>query len=449
MTLKNPKNKPYILSGLQRTATRANRLQNKVRKAAGKESRKFHKYGRMLGPGLIAGAADDDAGGIATYSIVGATTGYALSWLLLLTTPMLIVVQGICARLGNITHKGLATLIREKYGKKIAMLAALVLVIANVTTIAADVAGMSVAVELVTGLQWYYAAIPLVMLILYVVVFKNFKTIEKLLVYFSFVLVAYIISGFLANPAWINVISSTLVPHIEFNSAFLIAAVGLLGTTITPYLFFWQTSTEIEAKRNEKQLKRVDVDIFTGMIYSNLISYFIILSSGTILFPLASKMGGLGQAHDPVRFIALALKPVAGEYTFYLFALGLFAASVLAIAVLSSSTAYVVSETLGWNKGLNKRVWQAKKFYAVLCLSVLAGMGILFAGVQPIDAMYYSQVLAGVLSPLLLVMIVRIATDESIMGAYAVKGWWKGIAWFTIAVMGLFVLLMFKSLLGL
>lgn len=408
--------------------------------------REVYKHGRMLGPGLIAGAADDDDGGIATYSVVGATTGYALAWLMLLTTPMLIVVQGICARLGNVTHKGLATLITQEFGKKVAIAAALILVIANVSTIAADIAGMSVAGELLTGFPWYYFVIPLCLIIVYVLVYKNFNSIQKVLIYLSLVLLAYVVAGFLASPDWGKVVYSTFVPQITFSLPFLIAAVGLLGTTITPYLFFWQTTTEIEAKRTEKQSGRVNFDIFTGMIYSNIISYFIIISTGTLLYGHSKEVGTLATAADPVRFIALALRPVAGDYSYYLFAVGLLAAGLLAVGVLATSTAYVIAETLGWNRGLNKQFNQARKFYGALGGAVVGGVVILSAGVKPFDALYYSQVLAGILDPILLVMVVKLASDEKLMGQHAIRGWWKRIAWLTVAVITLFVLLLFYSI---
>jgi len=437
--------RPSVLREVKHLAREFSHVGREVERSAAYSGRKLYKHGRMLGPGLIAGAADDDAGGIATYSIAGAQFGYGLSWLLVLSTPLLIAVQSICARIGNVTKKGLAALIRERYGKKFAIFAASVLIIANVAIIAADVAGMSVAVELLTNIPWYWFVLPLSAIILYLVVYKNFATIERWLIYFSLGLVAYIIAGFLSKPDWAVVLKSTLVPHIEFSAPFLMAAVGLLGTTITPYLFFWQTATEIEAKRTEKQHKRVNFDIFTGMIYSNLISYFIILTTATELHPLIGKLGAVDKAADPVRFIAEALRPVAGDYCYYLFAVGLFAASVLAVIVLASSTAYVASETLGWKKGLNKKVKQARGFYTVLTLSVIAGIVILATGLKPIDAMYYSQILAGVLDPILLVIIVKLATDKTIMGDHAITGWRKWGAWISIAVIGCFVLFLFWS----
>ena len=440
------KGKP--VGGVERLLAKATRFKHEVEKKSGKDERWLVGRAKMLGPGLIAGAADDDAGGIATYSIVGATTGFALSWLMFLTTPMLIAVQRTCALLGDVTRKGLATLIREKYGMTMAVFATLVLVIANVATITADLAGLSVAGELLTGIAWYYFTLPLAAILVYVVVYRNFKTIQKMLIYLSLVLLAYLVSGLLSHPDWLALLHDTLIPQIKFTPEFLLAAVGLLGTTITPYLFFWQTATEIEAKRTEKQSKRVDFDIFAGMAYSNIISYFIIVSAGAVLYPRLQLLGSLQNAADPIKFIALALKPAAGDYSFYLFALGLFAASALAIIVLASSTAYVVAETFQWKRGLNKKVKQAKNFYAVLAGSVALGIAVLASGVKPIDAMYYSQVLSGILDPILLLFILKLATDEKLMGQYAITGWTKAIVWFAIIAISFFDLLLLRQVLG-
>ncbi|MBI5176696.1 divalent metal cation transporter [Candidatus Micrarchaeota archaeon] len=435
---------------LAHLAREVHHVGREIGRAADAQGRNLIKHGRMLGPGLITGAADDDAGGIATYSIVGATTGFALGWLMVLSTPMLIAVQGICAKIGNVTKKGIATLTRERYGRNVAMLSAALLVIANVAIIAADVAGMSLAAELFTGIPWAYFVIPLCLAVLYVVVYKNFNTIQKVLIYLSFVLLAYVAAGILAKPDWGEVLRQTLVPRVEFSVPFLLAAVGLLGTTITPYLFYWQTAAEIEAKRTEKQHARVNFDVITGMVYSNLVSYFIIIAAGTELYPRLQAIGGaaaLSSAPDPARFIALALRPVAGDYSFYLFAIGLFAASVLAIAVLSSSTAFVVSETLGWSKGLNKRVRQARGFYGVIAASVLAGAAILFVGVTPYVALYYSQVLSGILDLPLLIIIMALATDKAVMGQDAVSGWWKRVGYATIGVIAVAVIALFYGIL--
>ncbi len=430
-----------------------------VREISEMQRRKMLRYGRMLGPGLIAGAADDDAGGIATYSIVGATTGYALSWLLLVSTPMLIVVQGMCARLGNVARKGLAAAIREKFGFHAALFATALLVLANTATISADIAGMGVALELLSaavfpgGISWLWFVIPGTLVLGYLIVYKNFNTIQKGLMYLSFVLVAYVAAGLISNPDWREILLKTFIPNVSLDSTFLIAAVGLLGTTITPYLFFWQTRTEIEAHRGVEQMKRVKFDIFAGMAYSNLISYFIIISTAVVLFPHYNPaantfaIGGetINASDLSVREIALALKPLAGDYTFYLFAIGLLAASTLAIIVLATSTAYTVCDTFGWEVGLNKRTWQAKQFYAVIASALGVGALALFMGINPLLAMFWSQVLCGIADPIMLYFLMRIVTDRRIMGEHA-NSWAENlVGWATFAIIAGFVLMMAYS----
>ncbi|MFA6049069.1 MAG: Nramp family divalent metal transporter [Candidatus Micrarchaeia archaeon] len=420
------------------------------------ERRRIHRYGRMLGPGVIAGAADDDAGGIATYSIVGATTGFALSWLLLASTPMLIAVQEMCARVGNVARRGLASAIKEKFGFPAALFSMALLAAANVATISADIAGMAVALELLSGgaVPWLWSVVPATLLAGYAIIYKNFSAIQKGLLGLSLFLVAYIAAGIISGPDWNLVLQQTLVPRISLDSGFLIAAVGLLGTTITPYLFFWQARTEIEAHRTEHQLKKMKFDIFAGMIYSNVVSYFIIISAATALFQYYDAGAGtftingetIAAGQLSVREIALALKPVAGDYTFYLFAIGLLGASALATIVLATSTAYAVCDTFGWPSGLNKRVWQARQFYATTALALGAGAIALFAGLNPIQAMFWSQVLCGIAVPFILYFLLRIVNDAGIMGVHTNNLTENAVGWGTFAIISGFVLMMFYSL---
>ncbi len=290
----------------------------------------------------------------------------------------------------------------------------------------------------------------------YIIVYKNFSSIEKGLMALSLFLLAYMVSGLaeaLSRPNPLEIFAQTLVPHFSLDPVFLMAAVGLLGTTITPYLFFWQTRTEIEAKRTEQQMKRVKFDIFAGMIYSNLISYFIILSAAMVLFPHYDAAAGtfdiggqtIAASALTAREIALALKPMSGDYSFYLFAVGLLGASMLAAIVLATSTAYTVCDTFGWSLGLNKKVWQARQFYLLIGGSLAAGCALLFFGVSPIMAMFLSQVLCGVVDPILIYFLMRIANDRAVMGEHTNNKWENAIGWLTFAVISLFVVLLFYS----
>lgn len=400
---------------------------------------KLKSYRRQLGPGLISGAADDDAGGILTYSIIGATLGYALLWLMVLSTPMLIAIQSVCARLGNVTHKGLGVLIRERWGTQVVTCIAFLVVLGNVGTIAADLAGMGVAAQLLTGIQWFWFILPFSAIMVYVLIFKNFKWIERTLIGLSFFLLAYVVAGFMAEPNWGQVLYNTVVPHMRFDSSFLFAAIALLGTTITSYVMFYQTSTEVEAHRTTKDLKKSMFDTVAGMLYSNLVSYFIIITSAVWFFSHGINITTAEQA-------ALALRPLAGDYSYYLFAIGLFGASTLAVFVIAASTAYTVGSAFNWpHCGLNQPFKRAKKFYYAIAATVAGGILILALGVSPIDSMIYSQFFLGVILPVLVYMVMRLVNDEKVVGQFKPSWSTNVFGWFTMVVSLLLVVLLAKN----
>jgi len=398
----------------------------------------IHQYRRTIGPGLVTGAADDDAGGILTYSLIGATTGYALGWLMLLSTPMLIAIQSICARLGNVTRKGLTSLIREHWGLPFATAIVFIVVLGNVGTIAAEIAGMSVAAQLLTGISWHWFALPFSAIALYVLIYKNFKWIQRVLLFLALFLLAYLAAGFLASPDWTQVLYQTLIPRMQFDSTFLFAAVALLGTTVSPYLMFYQTSSEVEARRTEKDLKKSMLDTKMGMIYSNVVAYFIIIASAAWFYARGIGITDVEQA-------ALALRPLAGDNSFYLFAIGLFGASALALFVLASSTAYAVSALYEWPRGLNQPFKRAKNFYYAIGASIALGLAVLALGVNPLNAMIYSQFFLGLTLPFIVYVLMHIVNDERVVGKYK-PGWSTNVfGWFTFVVSLLLVLLLAKN----
>ncbi|MFH0922494.1 MAG: divalent metal cation transporter [Candidatus Micrarchaeota archaeon] len=416
----------------------------------GKEVRDFslkdtpsniRRYRRLVGPGVVTGAADDDAGGILTYSLVGATTGYALLWLMLLSTPMLIAIQSICARLGNVTRKGLTSLIRERWGMKIAAVVVLLVIVGNVGTIAAEIAGMSVAAQLLTGIKWQWFALPFSAIALYVLIYKNFKWIQRGLLFLALFLLAYVAAGVLASPDWAQVLYSTLIPRMQFDSMFLFAAVALLGTTISPYLMFYQTSSEVEANRTSKDLKKSMPDTAMGMLYSNVGAYFIIITSAAWFYSRGITITDVEQA-------ALALKPLAGDYSFYLFAVGLFGASALALMVLASSTAYAISALFEWPRGLNQHFKRAKNFYYAIAASIALGLLVLALGISPISAMIYSQFFLGLTLPFIVYALMRIVNDEKVVGQFKPSWSTNVFGWFTFVISTLLVLLLFADWLG-
>lgn len=395
--------------------------------------KKIKRFFKKTVSGLIAGGADNDPAGISTYSMAGAQFGYSLNWLMILAAPMLIAVQAMCARLGDVKRKGLTKIIKEHYHPLIAFLSTLILILCNIITIGADLAGVSAAMGLVTRTNYLLWILPFSLLILYVVIFKNYKTIEKFLLGLVFVFISYIFAGILAKPDWGIVLKETIFPKIQFVPAYFAAAVGTMGTTITPYLFFWQTKEETEEKESVKQhlfeAKREDLILAPGFIFSQIIALFIMISTATVFFSNGIK--DINSAAEAAE----ALEPFAGPYAQLLFAVGIIGAGLLAIPVLASSTAYVLAETMGWRDSLSDKVHQAKGFYAVLTLSVLLGVILAFINVNPIKALFYSQILSGILGPFLLILILLLCNNKKVMGKFT-NSWFDNLfGWLAVVIM--------------
>lgn len=391
--------------------------------------RSFHR----IIPSIIAGSADNDPAGIATYSISGAQFGYHQLWLLILSTPMLIAVQAMCARLGDIKRKGLMLIIKEHYPPAVAYTVAGVLIIANMTTLGADLAGVAEVLGMITGTAFVWWVIPIAALIWAIVIFKSFHIIERYLLMLSIVYIAYVLSGFLSRPAWIDVLKAVILPHIEFSMGYLLAGVGLLGTTITPFLFFWQAKQGTEEKNTKKELlvdaKQEDRLVAPGYIYSNIISFFIIVASAQALAG-RSAITSISAA-DAAR----ALEPLAGSVATVLFSIGIIGAGLLAVPVLAVSTAYAVAEVFGWRESLSDTPNKAKGFYLVITAAMVVGIGIAVSGVAPMKALLYSQVLSGMLGPILVGLILFMCNDKRIMGSM-VNHWFDNFfGWITVAVL--------------
>ncbi len=386
--------------------------------------------------GIITGSADNDPAGIATYSVVGATTGLTQLFLVPISTVFLIIVQSICARIGDVKKKGLASIIKERFGTKVAFIAMILLILANLTTIGADFAAIGSAFNLLFPQVNIYFILPLsALFIWYLVVFKSYRTINNFLLLLSLIFVSYIFSAFWAKPDWSQVLKSTFIPQLNFTDKFYwIAMVGFLGTTITPYLFFWQVAEEVEDKPSVKDANKEIRENAPGFIFSNLITYFIIICTATVLFAHQIK---IESAHEA----ALALKPFLGESAFILFALGIIGAGFLALPVLTSSTAYVVAETFGWKEGLDQKPAKARGFYTVLSATFFIGLAIALLKINPIKILFYSQVFVGLLTPFLLILIMLISNNPKIMGRYCNKPWENFLGW-------LITLIMFLATLG-
>ncbi len=309
---------------------------------------------QVLGPGLLSGMAGNDASAVASYSLDGAQNGYGHLWLMLLSTPLLQAVQFACAKIGRIQQKGLAEILRDHYGRKVAVPAAMLLIVANIALIAADLVAISTGIELITGLWWAWFTVPIALTLWYLTVYQSFDAIKKIFLAMSMVFVAYIITAFFSKPDWGAVLTSTFVPHVDFGFASISTAVALLGATISPYTIFWQVQGEKEEKRSgstKRKFRLAAIDIAAGVVSGNLIAYFIIVSTAATLF---TKHQEIHTALDAAR----ALEPLVGPFAKYLFALGLIGAGLIAIPVLLASASYGVAGTIGWPSGLSKKPWQ-------------------------------------------------------------------------------------------
>ena len=365
----------------------------------------------VVGPGLITGGADNDPAGIVTYSVVGAQSGYTQNWVLLIATPLLIAIQQMCARVGNVTKTDLGTALRLHFGRKVATAAVLMTVIANVLTIGADLVMMASVMDLVTGQSFLYFVVPAAVTMTVVTIFLDYSVVRKYLLWLVAVFAAYIVSAFLAQPDWGSALKHTVVPSISFNATYFLGAVGLLGTTITPYLFFWQASAEIEERRGVQGIRKANVDVATGMIWSSVTAFFMIVVTATVLHPHNASV-------DSAAGIAQALEPLAGSYAKYLFAVGIIGAGFLAIPVLAASTAYSVAGLFGWPQGLGHNVRSAPQFYLVLSAALVVGVQLAVSNVNPVKSLFYSQVLDGLVAPFLIVLVLILTCSKKVMGEF-------------------------------
>jgi len=412
------------------------RFKEKIKEDIQKNRQKI----KELGPGIITGGAGDDPAGIVTYTMVGATTGLSQLWLLLLSTPMMIAIQDMAAKIAIVTGKSLPEITNAFYSKKLTVFMVMILAIANILTIGADLYGVSSIFHIITGYKTIYFLIPLSGFIAYLITFGKYKTVKKILITFTIILGIYIINTIDAHPDIIKILKNTFIPHIDFHLAWIIAALGMLGTTISPYLLFWQASEEKEEKKSVVQADEVDFDTAIGMIYSNLLAYCMIITGAMTLY-------GLHISNYDVTTIANTLKPSAGEYAFMFFSIGIIASGLLAIPVLAGSTAYAVADTFGWREGMDNKVSDAKGFYFVFLGALLVGDFIdIYSGLNAITALYYSQVLDGLLIPILIIILMMISNNKEIMGKFTPSKWNNFFAGFAFLITASLAIIMIIQL---
>ncbi len=386
-----------------------------------KKSNKLLRFWKLLGPGLITGASDDDPSGIATYSQAGAAYGLSTLWTALITFPLMASIQEMCARIGLVTSQGLTGTIKTYYSKPVLYLMLLFSFPAIVMNIGADIAGMGAVGNLLfPTIEATYFSVVFTIILLVLIIYLPYQKIAATLKYLCIVLLVYLIVPFLYQQDLIAVLKATFIPTIEFNKNFISILVAILGTTISPYLFFWQATMEAEEMKHKKRIIMVNKiiirdmkhDVDFGMLFSNLVMFFIILTTGTVLFN-----GGVHQI-DTVEQAALALKPLAGDSAYILFAVGVIGTGLLAIPVLSGSLSYIITETFGWEKGLDKKFYEAKAFYIIIAISLILGLSLNYIGISPIKALIYSAILYGLTAPVLIAIILHISNNKKIMGEY-------------------------------
>lgn len=421
--------------------------------APGGARRRVRRFFAELGPGLITGAADDDPSGISTYSVAGAAFGYAPLWTALLSFPLMAAVQLMCARLGMVSGRGLASVIRRRYSRRVLWAACALLVVANVINIGADLGGMAAVSEMVTGVKAVFWTPLYAGFIVSLLFWSSYRQIARIFKWLTLVLFAYVLTAFLAHPDWGAVLRATVVPHVEWSNGFLAILVGILGTTISPYLFFWQAAQEVEEDRaagrrtvrqrrgaTDAELRRARTDVVTGMFFSNLVMYFIILTTAATLH------AGGQTTIATARQAAEALRPLAGEWAYWLFAIGLIGTGMLGVPVLAGSCAYAVAEAEIWRGSLEDTPRLARRFYAVVAVSMLVGLALNFVGLDAVTMLFWSAVVNGVLASPLIVLVVLLTSDQTVMGPRVNPPLLRWLGWATAVIMTAAAVGMFATL---
>ena len=406
-----------------------------------------------LGPGLITGAADDDPSGIATYSQAGAQFGVDMLWTMVFTFPLMVGIQIVSARIGRVTGEGLAANIRRLFPRWVLMIIVGLLVVANTINIAADIAAMGEALQLVVGGGEHGHAVVFGIASLLLQVFIPYQSYVRVLKWLTLSLLAYVAVAFSVQIDWIDALKQSLTPTISLNSDFVSVVVAVFGTTISPYLFFWQASQEVEEVRAgngssslkeapeeaHRHLHRIKIDTYVGMGFSNLIAFFIILSAAATL-----HVAGITQIQTSAQ-AAQALRPIAGDFSFLLFSLGIIGTGMLAVPVLAGSTAYAVADSFGWRQGLDRKLFEAKEFYAIIAFATLGGVLLDFTPIDPIKALFWSAVINGVIAVPIMIVMMLMATRREVMGPFVIQPRLKFLGWLAVVAMGGVVVAMFAT----
>lgn len=426
------------LNPFVKTERKLNRQINKTERQAmalGKAAlsrKRYSRFLRILGPGLVTGAADDDPSGIATYSQAGAGFGYGLLWAFPLMYPLLLAVQESCSRIGAVTGKGLAAVIKENYSKKLLWMSVILVVVANTINIGADLGAMAATTQLFVSLPFALLALFYAVIIILLVVFVNYKTYAKILKWLAIALLAYPITALMVTTDWPEVFRATFSFRPQLNAETIFIFVGMLGTTISPYLFFWDTSEVVEEEIAKKRLtetgkdpkitkhflRSIRLDNFVGMTLASVTAWFIVVACASVLFK--NGITEIDSAADAARALEPLVQgiPHAGLVAKLIFSVGIIGLGLLAVPVLAGSSSYAISESLGWKEGLHRKFKRAFGFYVVIILATLVGLAINFLGIDPIKALIFTAVFNGVASVPLLFMIAKVGNNSQVMGDY-------------------------------
>ena len=412
------------------------------REAEGHSHNPIVRYFKVLGPGLVTGASDDDPGGITTYSVAGAALGYGMLWTAVACYPLMAAVQLVCARIGLVTGEGLAAALRRHYPRPLLYGACLLLLVANVFNIGADLGGMGEAAEMLTGLPRLAWVLVFGLAVVLVTVYVTYATFARGIKWLTAVLFAYVVAAILARPDWWAVLRGTLLPRFELGAQSAATLVAILGTTISPYLFFWQAAHEVEEEKahghrtlrerrgaTPHELADAALDVNTGMLFSVVGMYSIMLATAGTLHRAGHR------DIETARQAAEALRPLAGDAAYLLYSLGLIGTGLLAIPVLAGSASYAVAEVFGWPAGLSLTPWRGRRFYLVLTGAVVVGMGMTFLQQSPVRMLFLSAVINGLLAPPLLALVMLVGGNRRIMGGHANGRWLAGLGWTATAVM--------------
>jgi NRAMP (natural resistance-associated macrophage protein)-like metal ion transporter len=415
----------------------------------GRPRRALPSFLRQVGPGIVTGAADDDPSGIATYTQAGAQFGTGLLWTVFMTMPFMIAIQLVSARIGRQSGRGITANLREHVPRPFLIAIVGMLLVANTINIAADIGAMGAALQLVVGGGAHFYGLVFGVVTVLLQIFVPYRRLAPILKWLTLSLFVYVAAAFTISIPWAQVLHDMFVPQFQARSEFWMTIVAILGTTISPYLFFWQAAQEVEELQKQgvspgheklrklrRALKRLRIDTIVGMLFSNGVAFFVMLMGAVAL-----HTAGITDVHSSAQ-AAQALRPLAGDLAFSLFALGIIATGMLAVPVLASSAAYAVAEAFGWPEGLERHWREAKGFYAIITVATLFGTALSFTPIDPMKALYWSAVINGVVSVPIMAAMMRLATDPNVMGPMTVKSKTRGFGWGAVGVMAAAVLMM-------